>query len=172
MAKQKAPKGQDIPEGAFDQALAAWMAPIHLRYERGWFWFAALFTLSGALAVYGYFSGSIAMTVLFCILPLVLVLEHIKKPKELPVIISSYGIRFGELRVPFSHIKRFWILHNPPFVDELHLLTDNRLHPEITIQLMGTDAAILRAYLVTQALEWEGKSMGAMDALVRILRLT
>lgn len=172
MAKQKAPKGLEIPEAAFDQALAAWVAPSYLRYERGWFWFAALFTVSGALAVYGYFSDSLAMTALFCILPLVLILEHLKKPKELPVIISPYGIRFGELRIPFSHIRRFWILHNPPYLDELHLLTDNRMHPEVTIQLMGTDAALIRAYLVTQTLEWEGKNISTLELLVRLLRLT
>lgn len=171
-ASAAAKNGQELPKAAFDQALLAWMAPRYLRYERGWIWFAVLFVLAGAMAVYGYFEGSWPMVAFFAILPFVLILEHLKKPEDTVVVVSPYGIRFGELRIPYSHIRRFWILHNPPFVDELHILTDSRVHPELTIQLMGTDAALLRQYLVTQALEWEGKSLGAMDMLVRILRLT
>ncbi len=172
MAKTKAQKASSVDESNFDQALAAWMAPHYLRYERGWFWFAAVFTICGGLATYGYLTGSIAMAVLFAIVPLVLMLEHLKKPEAIPVVISPYGIRFGELRIPYSNIRRFWILHHPPYLDELHLLTNSRVHPEITIQLMGTDAALLRGYLITQALEWEGKRLSSMDTLVRILRLT
>ena len=170
MAKQKDQNGS-IPEAAFDQALAAWWAPSYLRYERGWLWFTVVSFLSGALALYGYLTDSLAMTVLFILIPPVLILEHHKKPKAVPVIISPYGIRFGELRIPYSSIRRFWILHNPPLTDELHLLTNSRVHPELTIPLMGNDAALLRQFLVTQILEWEGKKLGTLDTLVRILRL-
>lgn len=170
MAKQKNQTGS-IPEAAFDQVLAAWWAPSHLRYERNWFWFAAVFTVCGSLAAYGYLTDSIAMTVVFAITPLVLILEHLKKPTAMPVVISPYGVRFGDIRIPYSSVRRFWILHNPPYLDELHLLTTSRIHPELTIQLMGVDANLLRQYLVTQAIEWEGKKLGTMDLLVRLLRL-
>lgn len=178
MAKQKnhswfAKSGakEELPANAFDEVLAAWWAPHYLRYERGWFWFAAVFMICGGLAVYGYLSGSIAMTAVFAITPFVLMLEHIKKPDAIPVVVSPYGIRFGDIRIPYSSIRRFWILHHPPYLDELHLLTTSRVHPEITIQLMGTDANLLRQFLVTQAIEWEGKKLGTMDLLVRLLRL-
>lgn len=172
MAKQKQTiASENIPAGAFDQALLAWVAPSHLRYERGWLWFAVLFLSCAGLVTYAYTIDSITMMVLFVVLPLVLLLEHRKAPAAFPVVVSPYGIRFGELRIPYSHIRRFWILHNPPFIDELHLLTDSRLHPEVTIQLMGTDATLLRQYLVTQVLEWEGKSISTVDLLVRLLRL-
>jgi hypothetical protein len=55
MAKQKAqngsaPQNQEIPAAAFDEALATWWAPTHLRYERGWLWFALVFLFCGGLA--------------------------------------------------------------------------------------------------------------------------
>jgi hypothetical protein len=176
MAKQKAqngsaPQNQEIPAAAFDEALATWWAPTHLRYERGWLWFALVFLFCGGLALYGYLTDSTAMTVVFAITPLVLILEHLKKPKMLEVVVSPYGIRFGNIRIPYSSVRRFWILHNPPVVDELHLLTNSRVHPEVTIQLMGMDANLLRMFLITQAIEWEGKKLGTLDTLVRLLRL-
>jgi len=173
MAKQKPnPKSENIPEGAFDRGLIAWHAPHYLRYERGWFWFVAVFAVCGALAAYGYFNDAITMAVVFAILPFVLILEHMKKPAAVLVVISEYGIRFGELRIPYSRMRGFWILHQPPMVDELHLLTDSRLHPELTIQLMGNDAALLRQFLVTQITEFEGKNLGMLDSMVRILKLS
>ena len=107
----------------------------------------------------------------FAIVPFILLLEHQKKPKVNEVQISEYGIRFGKILIPFSNVKRFWIIHNPPFVDELHLLTGSRSNPEIVIQLVGTDPVRLRQFLVTQAYEWEGKHLSFLDVLIRILRL-
>jgi hypothetical protein len=36
---------------------------------------------------------------------------------------------------------------------------------------MGMDANLLRMFLITQAIEWEGKKLGTLDTLVRLLRL-
>jgi hypothetical protein len=98
-------------------------------------------------------------------------LEHLKKPENVEVIISEYGIKFGELAVPFSRIKKFWILYNPPLLNELHILTDSRFHPEITIQLTGVNPTILRQYLVTQIPEWEGRQVSLGEMFIRFLRL-
>ncbi len=169
--KQNIETPQSGEESVYENLIFAWMAPRYLRYERGWIWFFMLFTSCAALAVYGYFTDAITMTVLFVILPGVLLLEHRKKPDMVEVLISEYGIRFGGILIPYSHIKRFWIIHNPPVVNELHLLTENRKNPELVIQLPQGDPARLRQFLVTQVYEWEGKHLSFLEALVRILRL-
>ncbi len=172
MAKHKEnPDQTAVPEGAFDRALARWKTPRYLRYQRGWLWFTLMLMSCVGLAVYGYWTGSWTMVAVFAILPFVLLLEHRKKPEMVDVVISEYGIRFGSLCIPYSNIRSFWILHTPPMVDELHLLTTSRTHPEVTIQLMGMDPVSLRQFLVTQTLEWEGKSLSFLEAITRILRL-
>ena len=101
----------------------------------------------------------------------VFLISQRKKPSAVEVVISPYGIKFGEVRIPYSNIKKFWIFHQPPQIDELHLLTNNKMNPEITIPLMGVDATALRQYLVTQVPEWEGKQQSLVDILVHFLRL-
>lgn len=167
MAKTK----QNSNAGAFDNALMTWKAPRYLRYERSWVWFVVLFLVCGGLAYYGYATDSITMAVAFAILPLVLILEHRKKPDMVNVVVSEYGIQFGDAKLPFSSIEHFWILHNPPFVNELHLETDSKLHKEYVIQLMNLDPTVLRQFLVTQVLEWEGKRLSLMETLTRLFRL-
>ncbi|MFA5792500.1 MAG: hypothetical protein WC897_01360 [Candidatus Gracilibacteria bacterium] len=168
MAKQKQ---NVVDESAFDQALISWSTPKFLRFHRGVLWFLLMGLLDAMLLAYGYLTDSYTMIAVFVVLPLVIILETNKKPEIVDVIISEYGIKFGEMRIPYSNIKKFWILHLPPAVDELHVLTGNRVHPELTIQLMGADPTILRQYLVTQVPEWEGKGPTLFDTFIRILRL-
>lgn len=160
-----------VPATAFDEALFGWIAPEYLRFQRGWLWFTLLILVCGGLVAYAYWTDSITMMVLFAILPLVLILEHGKKPKAVEVIFSHYGVKFGVLRLPYSSLRSFAVLHTPPHADELHLMTNRKAHPEVVIPLMGTNPALLRQYLVTQLPEQEGKQLSFMDALVRILRL-
>lgn len=160
-----------VPQGAFDQALFRWYAPEFLRFHRGWLWFLIAAIVDGSLIAYGVLTGSWTMVLVFIVVPVVYLMEHMQKPKEVEVVISPFGIKFGAIKVPYSHIRRFWILHEPPHLDELHILTDNKWHPEVTIPLMGVDPTVLRQYLMTQVPEWEGKQVTLLDAIVRLLRL-
>ena len=170
MAKQK--DQNPVPAAAFDDVVLGWMSPEYLRFDRGWPWFVMLFGISGLLIWYAYVTGSVTMMVLFSVMPLVLILEHRKKPRTVEVIFSPYGVKFGEMKIPYSNIRSFWILHQLPHVDEVHLMTNRKSHPEVVIQLMGTNPALLRQYLMTQLVEQEGKQISMIDLLVRILRLS
>jgi hypothetical protein len=107
----------------------------------------------------------------FVLIPWVLILEHRKQPELNQVELSRHGIRFGKMAVPYTHIKSFWILHNPLLVDELHVLTESKTHPEWVIQIMGVSSLEVRHFLVTQVQESEGKHLSFLDVLIRILRL-
>lgn len=166
-----AKKEKIVPATAFDQALMTWTTYEFLRYSRGWLWFAIFGLMNAALIAYGVYSHSITMTVVFAVVPLVVILEHRRKPKVVEVVISSYGIKFGDIKLAFSDIKKFWILHEMPYLNELHLLTNRKHHPEFTIPLLNIDPTPIRAYLVTQVPEQEGKEEGFLNTLIRILKL-
>ncbi len=169
MAKQK--DQNPVPTNAFNDVIVGWIAPEHLRYERGTWWFIGLFLVSAALVAYGYWSGSLTMMVLFVVMPLVLLLEHQRKPRAVEVIFSHYGVKFGVLELPYSSIKSFAVLHRPPHTDELHLMTKRKSHPEVVVPLMGMNPSLIRNFLMTQLPEMEGKKLSFADMLVRILRL-
>lgn len=158
-------------DGAFNEALAFWTAPEFFRYHRTWLWYAMAIALNTALLAFAYYSASVTMGLVFLVLPVVFALEQRRTPKMLEVKISSYGIKFGAKKIPYSEIKKFWIIHHPPHINELHILTSNRISPELTIPMMGMNPVILRNYLVTQISEWEGKKESSVDILVRIFKL-
>jgi hypothetical protein len=164
-------KAQEAPKNAFDEAVFVWMAPEYLHTPRGFLWYSIAGILDLALVFYAYFTHTWTMALVFLTLPVIYALQHRNENKAVEVRISSYGIQFGDLRVPYTNIKSFWILHQPPQLDELHLLTNNKIHPEMTIHLMGVNPSLLRQYLVTQIHESEGKKPALLDLLVRFLRL-
>ncbi|MBT4384667.1 hypothetical protein HOD30_02880 [Candidatus Peregrinibacteria bacterium] len=161
-----------VSNEAFEQAVFHWIAPQFIRYKRGVLWYLVMGLLDAALIAYAVWSDAITMVILFVILPLVFLYMQRHKPMDLDVKISPYGIQFGKDKIPFSSIRRFWIFHHPPYVDELHILTDNKWHPELTIPLMGIDPTLVRQYLITQIHEWEGKQPSLIDTLIRLLRLS
>lgn len=169
MAKTKASSG--LPTSAFDEVLMGWVAPEYLRFHRGRLWYVLMFGFDGVLLAYAYFSQSWTMLVLFALIPVILLAEHRNKPEMVEVVFSPYGIKFGRMRLAYSDLKAFWIMHKPPYMDELHLVTNQGLHPEMVIPLMGADPSLLRQFLLTQAPEWEGKDLSFLDILVRVLRL-
>lgn len=169
MAKQK--EKSVVPPNAFDEIILGWVAPEYLRFERGWLWFVLMILANALLVWYAYESDSITMMIVFLLVPLVLLLEHRKKPKMVEVIFSPYGMKFGALKVPYSSMRAFWILHNPPFADEIHIHTNRKVHHDIVIPLMGMNPGVIRQLLVTQAAEWEGKELPLIDVVIRVLRL-
>ncbi len=164
-------KKSTIGKNAFEDTLFGWNAPEFIRYERGWRWYLIMSVLDIGLIVYAYFTGSWSMALVFLLLPLVYILESRKKPKLTQVSLSSWGIKFGIIELPYTEIKQFWIHHNPPHLDELHLRTNNKLHPHLAIPLMGASPVLIRQYLLTQVPEWEGKTISFIDWLTRFLRL-
>ncbi len=158
-------------EDQFNKVLVSWLAPEFIRYPRTWLWFFICGLIDMALLAYAYYSGSITMGLVFLVLPVVILLEQRKHPEMKQVIFSPYGIKFGERKFPYSEIKKFWILHHPPHINELHILTNNRISPEVTIHMMDIDPVQLRNFLVTQISELEGKKEPFLETLIRILKL-
>lgn len=173
--KQKAKKipveSASVPKNAFEQVLFGWYAPEFLRYPKGWKWVTLALLIDFGFLTWAYLVDSWAMMLVFVVLPVVYYLEQRVQPKSTEVLVSQYGIKFGIHQIPYSDMKGFWIFHEPPYVDELHIKTNRRMHPEITIPLMGMDPTILRQYLVTQIPEFEGKKRSLLDILIHLLRL-
>lgn len=170
MAKNKNKKSV-LPVDAFQNPVLLWYAPDFIRYHKGLLWYIVAALINAALLTYAYFNESITMMIVFAVLPVLFLLEQRHKPKWTEIIVSHYGIKVAEKKYPFSNINRFWIVHHPPYINELHFFIGDKIHSEIVVQLMNTDPVLVRNFLVTQIREWEGKNESIIDTLVRVLKL-
>jgi hypothetical protein len=171
-AEKQAKQENATPQAtAFEDVLFGWYAPEFIRFERSWKWYAIASLLDALLIAYAVWTEAWTMAVVFLLLGFVVAIDLQRKPKMMAVMVSHWGIQFGDLKIPFTEIKRFWIYHQPPHVDELRLQTQSKIHPEVVIPLNGANPSLIRQYLVTQIPEWEGKHMSLLDVIIRLLRL-
>jgi len=151
--------------------LLAWEAPEYAHYYRGktWYIVAGVFIL--AMVTYGIVTRSASTSIAFLLLAGVYVLTIHQEPKIVTIQINGVGIFLDSKFFPFNHMKAFWIVHKPPYVNALHIRLIGRFHQDLIIQLANADPAIVRENLISQVPEWEGQDESMTDLLSRILRL-
>ncbi len=158
-------------EYAHEKAVFEWTAPEYIHYEKDNRWFTVAGILAAGLIFYGVVWGSAFFSIAIAVLAAVYYLQNKKPPRRIQIKLSNMGIKIDEKFFPFSNLKSFWIIYNPPEVTTLHFKTVKNVNSELTIQLGETDPSPIREFLARQLPEEEGKSESFVNMLVRIFRL-
>lgn len=168
---KEAENPENTPKNATDRGVISWIAPEFVYHKRGRMWYLVSSTITLLLVIYGILTDSPTMAIAFLMLYGVYFLVHNKKPKQINIIISELGIKADKKFYPFSIIKGFYILYNPPYLSELRIETTAKIMSQITLQLADIDPVPVRSYLVKQIPEIEGKEESFLDTLTRVLKL-
>ncbi|HAU39323.1 MAG: hypothetical protein UV80_C0009G0009 [Candidatus Peregrinibacteria bacterium GW2011_GWF2_43_17] len=148
-----------------------WIAPEYVKHKKGPVWATVAISLTAALIAYAILTSSWTMAVAFSVLAIVYYLEYRQDPKDIEIEISEFGIRVADKTYPFSHMRAFWIIYEPPFVKTLHVRFAKKHMADLIIQLADYDPVEVRKTLLTQLPEWEGKEENFLDMLVRAFKL-
>lgn len=155
----------------FNQAVFTWNAPLKHKIEKGPIWMICMSIAIAALLFYGSYTANWFFVLAIMTAAVVYAIDHAEPTKMIEIKISDYGIKIEEHGIPFSNIKGFWIMHYGPFISRLYLRTYQHLMPDIGLELMDQDPALIREFLTRHIVEWEGKQEGLMDSFTRLLRL-
>lgn len=156
---------------AFEHGIISWKAPSYVAHEKTWRWYLVAGIILSGLLIYAVISESWTFAVALITAAYIYIYTHQTPPKEQDIIISEIGIKEGNHYFPYSKIKGFWVIYEPPYVKQLHLIVDNRSISEFTIQLGDQDPAEVRNFLCSQIQEYEGKEETFLDLLTRRLKL-
>lgn len=164
-------KELSLAPSSFDNAVINWKAPEYPKYKKGIFWkiFASLLLISVVLI--GYFYNAWSFTAAIFAFALVYFLLNREEPKNVEVILSNIGIKVGNRKYPYSHIKAFWIIYEPPYFSTLHIRVKNDIAVDITIELGLQDPSIVREFLIDKIPEMEGQNYSVSDLFVRLFKL-
>lgn len=156
---------------AFDDAEISWVAPEYIKHDRGLLWkiSAVLVVLiaAGFGIMYNAWTFSLAI-VAFAVAYSLVRLEH---PRDVDVKISNVGIKIGAKKIPYSRIRAFWVIYEPPFIQTFNIRVSGDLLLDISIQMNGQDPAKLREFLLSKIPEMEGKGESLSDALLRLFKI-
>lgn len=156
---------------AHEKAVFEWTAPDYIHYEKDSRWFMVAGLIVAGLIVYGIIWGSAFFSIAIGVLSAVYYLQHQKPPRQVKIILSEMGFKRDDKFYPFSSLRSFWIVYDPPEVTTLHFRSVKNINTEIVIQLENEDPAPIREFLTRQLPEEEGKGESFMNMLVRMFRL-
>lgn len=156
---------------AYDEAILSWVTPEAIRHERGTIWkfligIALIFTIAWGI-VYNAWTFSLAIGVFAVVYYLI----HLEHPKDIEIKISNIGIKVGGRKYPYSRIKAFWLIYEPPYIKTLNLRVSGEMVSDITIQLNGQHPADVRQFLMERIPELEGQSEKLSDIFLRLFKI-
>ena len=164
---------EEFSEVQIEQAenLFHWRAPEFIKHQKTTSWYMAAGLIAVIFSVWALLTGN--WTLAIAILVFAGVYEYTQRfhpPKVVDVRISELGIHVGHLFYPYSSIQAFWIMYKPG-LKTLNLRVHRQFYSDVIIQMMDTDPAQIRSYLVGQIPEWEGKEERLQDHVLRLLKL-
>lgn len=156
---------------AFDKALISFRAPEYIHHEKSALWFAIAGVIAILLVAYGLLTDGWTFSLAIIIFAGTYYLLHRHSPPTVEVKISKFGVKIGRHIFPYSRIKGFFLLYDPPFTNKLYFRMVSRFHPDIFIQMEKTDPAKARHILLAYLPEFKGVGEPFSDTLVRLFRL-
>ncbi len=123
------------------------------------------------LIVYGLMTDGWTFSVAIAVFAGTYYLFHRTPPHVVEIKISKMGVKIGHHIFPYSHLKGFWIVYDPPYVAKLYFKMTSKMHPDIFVALEDSDPAELRRILSMHCKELSGCNEPLSDSLVRLLRL-
>jgi hypothetical protein len=144
------------------------MVPTVQRSRRWYFGMAIFFSALVALNIVLHLYMS---AIVVALLAIVLFVNVSRKPMALRVGFFANGVKLNDDFYPWSRFEKFWILFEPPALQELHLKKRTRLINEIVIELTNQDPLKIRDLLLPWLPEDSTKELSRVDLVSRVLKL-
>ncbi|MFA6521112.1 MAG: hypothetical protein WCT53_01880 [Candidatus Gracilibacteria bacterium] len=155
----------------FENAIIRWKAPEFDHHEKSTLWFIIAGLVVLLLVFYGLKTDGWTFSVAILVFAGTYYLLHREKPKVVDIKISKIGVKIGRHIFHYSHLKNFWVVYNPPFVQRLYLKSTSKLHPDIFVSLEDADPMAVKHILKDHIPELKGANEPFADVLVRIFKL-
>lgn len=156
---------------AFEEAILSWKAPEYLKHEKSHMWFLVAGIIALLLVFYGFASGGWTFSLAIIVFAGTYYLLHREDPKIVDVKISEMGVKIGRRIYPYSDMRGFWIVYEPPHVTKLYFKLIGKFQPDVFVALGDCSPAQARNSLRKHTKELEGFGEPFSDALVRVFKL-
>src|SRR3989344_6048446 len=138
-------------------------------HEKGPRWYITLVIIGIAMLLYALWMRDVTQFLILFIILFATYLFARRKPRTITITLTGTGIEVGEVRYPFSRIKNFWFVYEPPHAKLLYLTTSDFLIADVPIELDKQDPNEIREFLIKYLPEDQEKKESFVDQLMRRL---
>ncbi|PJC01958.1 MAG: hypothetical protein CO073_02010 [Candidatus Komeilibacteria bacterium CG_4_9_14_0_8_um_filter_36_9] len=154
------------------QTIFAWTVPEYTDYTRSKTWYIVAGIVAVLLLVYSVMTGNLLFGIIILIAAITIYYLDNNKPVEVDIIITDKGLIVDDKYHLFLEISNFYIIHEPPEVDNLFIEFNNILRPRISIALSGQNHGEIKEFLkkhLRENMEKQGEPI--TEALGRFFKL-
>lgn len=135
-------------EQQFGKELLHWEIPEFQTYERSKLWYVIAVIVSVGLIIYALSDRNYLFALIIVMFLVITISTNAKKPKNIDVVITSYGIGVGDRFYNYDDFHSFSIIYKPEEkLKMLYLEFASKLHPRISISLKHINPITLREIL-------------------------
>ena len=144
---EKKPKEEALPpdHGAL---LGSWGFLEHDRHERGMWWYIITSVVLLALIAYSIYDQNYLLTVILVLALLVFVITELRGPDTRTFSAYEDGLQVGTAFYPFTEIRNFFIIYEPPDVKMLYFDPKSIFRPMVGVPILDEDPNDLRTVLL------------------------
>ena len=121
------------------KTIIEWQAPEFRYYPKNAAWFITFGLIVAMLIAYELFQQDWFGAISIFIIAVLFAVFALHRPKDVVVRISTHGIHVDDNQIPYTHIKKFWIVDNDNH-STLNLETTAYLNHLLAIELNDQDA--------------------------------
>ena len=157
---------QNAPPPLFE-----WVAPTHYDHERTKRWYVVWGGIAFAIAFVALLTGAWSVSVVTVVVAATYAIAHHEETPLRRMRIERDGFTFGEVFVPWSGCKDFWLIKTPLF-QELHIVRTSGSPREVCIHLNPEiDPTLLRTSLSQYLSIRPDQHERLLDIIIRLCKL-
>lgn len=138
---------EEIQKEDHGKNLIFWEVPEYVKYKRSTGWYIWLGIISLAVLVYSFFTSNFLLGVIVVMIITIIIAHNLGEPGTVNFSIYEDGIMLGSKHKPWSELKNFWIIYQPPEVKTLYFDLKG-LRPSLSVDLMDQNPVKVREILL------------------------
>lgn len=149
-----------------------WEVNEYEKHDRSKRWYVIMAVVGLALLLFSVISGNYLFALIVVLFGIVLFLQDMQQPMQVPFAITEAGIVVGSTYYPFKELTTYWVIYNPPEVKNIYFSTNSVLRHRLQIPLLDNDPRPIRDFLnqfLVEDLEQEEEPLS--DRLGRMFKL-
>jgi len=149
-----------------------WTALSHSQYKRSSSWYLGFILISAALILYAIFvDHNILTLVMFGLMIIIVFTFSLQKPVKINYKLTKLGVHADEAFYPYSIIKKFWIIYQPPLNKSVNFKTTAYINNNLRWDLADQNPVEIKQFLAEHIDEDLDQREGLSEALARSLKI-
>lgn len=149
-----------------------WAVSEYEKHERSRRWYLIMGILGVSALVYAVLSANYLFALILVLFGIILFLQDMGEPMEVPVAITDTGVIIGNKYYPYKEFTRYWIVYMPPEVKNIYFSTTNLIRHRLQVPLLEVDPRPIREFLNKYIMEdTDQEEEPLSDRLARIFKL-